>query len=272
MIPVIYVRNNLENAYEDCTLWGSVKDRFKIQHDGDIYIKDLKLQITKVLLPPNFYEKAYLKNMFIASKRVKFKESVLAPKTNRVMDFKLFMDFQKKFFGYSVAKSIELMLRVKRKSIKNSCIVIYDAAESTTREVLYEIAKKAEYIVLVSKKLSILQKLQENIMAEFGVTPIITMDIDFAMKCADFVICSEKYTNANMSPVWYINNNYIPEEASCDNANDVVYKTPWDSGDISMSPEVLGAILYQMQEKDVEKALKYNGIYLSEIRFNDSIL
>ena len=37
---------------------------------------------------------------------------------------------------------------------------------------------------------------------------------------------------------------------------------PWELDDNDMSPELLGAILCQMEEKDVEKSLKYNGIYL----------
>lgn len=272
MIPVVYVRGDFKTAYEDSTFWGTIKDKFRIYHEGDIFIDELKLQITKVILPPNLYEKAYLKNMFAASKRSKSKESILAPKTNRLMDYKLFTDFQRRFFGYSVAKSIELMLRVKKRSIKNSCIVIYDAADMINREVILGIAKRAKYMILVSNHMSVLGKLQDYIMAELGVTPIITPDLSFAVRCADFIVCSQKLTVSCESPVWYIDNDFVPDKISSDYVNDVVYKTPWDAKGINMSPEVLGAILYQMQEKNIEESLKYNGIYLNEIRFNDSIL
>ena len=36
--------------------------------------------------------------------------------------------------------------------------------------------------------------------------------------------------------------------------------------------ELIGAILCQMQEADIEKALKYNGIYLKEIKFNNNVI
>lgn len=272
MIPIVYITSNSENAYEDGTFWGSVKDRFKILNDGLVYIDDLKLQIAKTIMPPNFHEKAYLKNISMASKRSKFEDVVLAPKTNRLMDFKLFTGFQKNFCAYSVVKSMELMLRLRKKSIKNSCIVVYDASDAIMREVIFETAKKAEYIICVSNNITNLRKLQDCVVTEFGVSPIITPDLNFAIKCSDFIVCSRKYTFNCKSPVWYMDNNYIPEQTGLDYANDVVYKTPWDSGEISMAPELLGAILYQMQGKDIEESLKYNGIYLNEIRFNDFTL
>lgn len=272
MIPVVYVTRSIENAYEDGTFWGTLKDRIKISKTGDVYINELKLNIRRITMPPNFNKGAYFKNMSIANRSIRSKSAILAPKVNRILDYGLFTNFQKMLFGFSVAKSIELMLRISKKSIKSSCIVIYDAAEAINRATVFEISKLAKYIVLVSKDIQALKNLQNYIISEFGVTPVITSDINFAMKCADFVICSERYDVPCEVPVWYIDNNYIPEERYSCYANDVVYKTPWDTNEISMSTEVLGAILYQMHERDIEKALKNNGIYLNQIKFNDLIL
>ena len=54
--------------------------------------------------------------------------------------------------------------------------------------------------------------------------------------------------------------------------NDVSYNVPWNNFKVDFSTELIGSILCQMQEGDIEKALKYNGINLKEIKFNNNVI
>jgi hypothetical protein len=112
--------------------------------------------------------------------------------------------------------------------------------------------------------------LSDYIIANYGVSPIVTSDYDYAMSKADFIISSKDM--ALNKPAWYINNSYLPESTLGLAVNDISFSVPWKAYGLEFSFELLGAVLCQMQERDVEKALKYNGIYLDKIKFNQIII
>ena len=53
---------------------------------------------------------------------------------------------------------------------------------------------------------------------------------------------------------------------------DVSYNVPWSIARTDYSIEFIGVILCQMEENDIEKVLKYNGIHLKEIKFNNNVI
>lgn len=271
MKPIVFVDSILNNVYDDGSFWAAIKDKFKISCENEWFIKDLSLKITNVKIPANFNKKAYIKNISRASKVAGEKDIRLAPKTYRCFDYELYTDFQKQLLGYSITESIKLMLRLKNKSIKNSCIVVYDAADIINKSIIYELSKEAKYIILFSNKITDIKRIQEYVTALYGVTPVITQDSTFALNSADFMVCSRQITVKNI-PVWYIDNAYIPQSIRNNIINDVTFSTPWSVGNVPMTPEILGAILGQMEEKNVEKSLQYNGVHIDEIRFNDLVL
>jgi hypothetical protein len=64
----------------------------------------------------------------------------------------------------------------------------------------------------------------------------------------------------------------MPQSTLALAVNDISFAVPWKTDGLEFSFELLGAVLSQMQERDVEKALKYNGIYLDKIKFNQLII
>jgi hypothetical protein len=266
MNPIVFVSTDIKKAYEDDSFIGKLKDRLKISLEGESFIKELDLSIARIKLPPNFNQRAYAGNIAVTQRIMKKKSAIIAPKTFRILDFKLLNNFQKRLFAYGLINSIKLLLRVTNKSIKNSCIVIYDAADSINHNVVYELAKECKYCMLVSKDLRASGKLSDYVVANYGISPIVTSDLNYALSKADFIITSRELETSK--PVWYIDNFYEPNSSSTVMVNDVSFAVPWEAKGIEFSYELLGAILGQMQEKDVEKALKYNGIYLDKIKFN----
>ena len=81
MKPIVYVNSDVKNSYEDSTLIGRIKDRFRISFLGESFIKELGLNISRVKLPPNFNEKAYWKNLEIVRRKVRNKDIGLDLKT-----------------------------------------------------------------------------------------------------------------------------------------------------------------------------------------------
>jgi hypothetical protein len=269
MNPVIYVSTDISKAYEDDSFIGRIKDRLRIHVEGESFIEELKLTIAQVKLPPNFTQKAYISNMAVAQKFMKKRSAAFAPKTARYFDFKLLNDFQKKLFAYSVVNSIKLLLRIKQKTIKSACIVIYDAADDILQEISCELAKGCRYFILLSSDLKKVSKLGDYIIANYGISPIVTSDYNYALSKADFVISSKNIEVKK--PIWYINNLFLPNNDTALAVNDVSFAVPWKIEDLEVSYEILGAILSQMQEKNIEASLKYNGIYLDKIKFNKEV-
>lgn len=272
MKPIMYVNCDMNKFYEDNSFIRRIKDRFKISLLGKTFIKELNLNVSKVKLPSNFHKNAYYSNLSIARKMIKDKNIHLASKTYRQYDYNLFNDFEKDFMALGVVKSSKYVLRLGHKSIKNSCIVIYDASDDINFNIICSMAKEAKYIVLLSWNISEINIIAEYIMNNYGVAPIVTNDIEYALTAADFIISSRVVDFSSKAAIWYLDNRYIPKNKDRIIINDITYKVPWDVDKCDMSSELLGAILCQMDERDAEKSLKYNGIVLDKIKYNDEIL
>lgn len=272
MKPIVYINADIKNSYEDNSLIRRIKDRFRISILEESFIKELNLNITRVKLPPNFHKKAYYTNLNIARRKSKNKDTGFAPKTYRQFDYVFFNNFQKELMALGIAISSKLILRTRHQSIRDSCIVIYDAADDINFHTICHMAKEAKYVVLLSKDITKTKIIGEYINANYGIAPIITYDMSYALKSADFIVTSRAIDINSNAAVWHLNNKYIPIRDNDTIINDVTYSVPWKLGDFDMSPELLGSILCQMEEVDVEKSLKYNGIFLDKIKFNDNIL
>ena len=269
MDSIIYVNCDVKSAYQEYSFKSRIKDRFKVASQGESFIKELGIKIAQVKLPPNFNSIAYMKNIERAKKFVKNGKVQLAPKTFRNLDYKILTDYQKKFFAYSVVKSIQLMLRIKNKSIKNSCIVIYDAEDFINRSIIFELAKVCKYFVLLSEKLSNIRVISDYVIANYGVSPVVSNDFKYALNNADFIITSRDIKKNVTCPVWCLDNTYEPDSSNTKFINDVFYSVPWQIENKEMSIELLGAVLNIMGEKDVERSLSTSGIYINKIKFND---
>jgi hypothetical protein len=273
MYPVIYMSCDIKNIYERNTLFSQIKDRYILNIESRSRIKELELTIADIKFPPNFDSISYMRNIERARRLIKVKRAVVSPKTLRIYDYRVLNSFQKNLMAYSIVKSIQLILRNTNKSIKNSCILVYDAMDEINLKVIYELCKTSKYIILLSKNIKPLEKISEFIISNYGVSPVITKDYESAYKAADFIITSKVIGEQVKAPIWYMDNRAIPISEKGIIVNDVDYKVPWNNKNYTrMQSELLGAILCQMEEKDVEKSLKYNGIYVDAIRFNDKIL
>lgn len=267
MNPIVYVNADIKKAYYDESFLGKIRDRLRINVTGESFIKELNLSIAHVKLPPNFNPKAYRNNMEVTKRFMKKRSAGLAPKTYRYLDYNLLNDFQKKLFAYGIVGSIKLLLRIRNKSLKSSCIVIYDSADDINREVIFELAKHCKYCILLSNNISKISSISDYVIANYGISPIVTSDYNYALKSADFIISSRELEVEKL--VWYIDNLFIPQKSRSLAVNDVSFAVPWETYDLEFGSELLGAILNQMQERDIETALKYNDIYLDKIKFND---
>ncbi|MBU3110658.1 hypothetical protein [Clostridium lacusfryxellense] len=271
MKSILCVTSNMDKMYNESGFLSKVKDKLKTKIISSEYIRELDIKVTGVRVPPNFNKKSYFENLTYAKKLCKCSEVLLAPRTLRTLDFNHFNKFQRRFFAFSVIKSIKLMLRMRNKSLKNCCIVVYDAVDVINYDIIEELAKQSKYIVFLSLNLVKARKLADYVIANFGVTPIVTNDELYAIKAADFIISSKDKEFSYEKPVWLLNNSINAVKDSIA-VNDVSYKVPWSTLNFSFSIELLGAVLCQMEERDIEKALKYNGIYLQEIKFNNNTI
>ncbi|MGK0467306.1 hypothetical protein [Clostridium sp.] len=271
MKPILCVTSNIDKCYNEFGFLSKLKDKRKIKLLSTEHIKELGINVTNVRLPPNFNKKGYLGNLTYAKRLCKCKAIQLSPKTLRPMDYNYFNLFQKQLLAYSVVKSIKLLLRLRNKSIKNCCIVVYDAVEIMNYNIIVELAKQSKYIVFLSWDLVRARKFADYIIANFGVSPIVTDDEVYAIKIADFIISSKDREFSDGKLIWFLDNSTIAGNDILA-VNDVCYNVPWSASKLDFSIELLGAILCQMQETDIERALKYNGIYIKQIRFNNNVI
>jgi hypothetical protein len=267
---ILSVTSNMDKMYDEFGFLSKIKDKLKTKIISIEYIKELDIKVTNARVPPNFNRQSYFENLTYAKKICKSSELLLAPKTLRTLDFNHFNKFQKRFFAFSVIKSIQLMLRLRNKSLKNCCVVVYDAVDVINYDIIEELAKQSKYIIFLTLNLVKARKLADYIIANFGVSPIVTDDELYAIKSADFIISSKDEEFSYEKPAWLLNNSVKVVKDSIA-VNDVSYKVPWSTLNFDFSIELLGAVLCQMEERDIEKALKYNGIYLQEIKFNDDV-
>jgi hypothetical protein len=272
MYPVVYLNCDLEKRYSKYTFFSRIRDNLNTRLIGESFIKELGLNIAQVKLPPNFNKRAYMKNVESSLRFVSGDKAILSPKTLRLYDYKVLNNFQRELIAYGVVKSIQLILRARNKSIKNGCVLFYDPLNDISVKVLHELAKYASYVILLSKDIGKLTKVSDYIVANYGVTPVVTNDTEYAIASADFIITSRDVNTKRKVPTWFIDNDFIPCNDNTLGMNDVSFKVPWETELERMPPELLGAILGQMDERDIDKSLRYNGIYLDEIKFNDKIL
>lgn len=270
MNPVLYVNSNIDNWYSKNGFISAFKERFRINIEEVQYIEDLKLKIEKVNFPPNFNEIAFAKNMKTATNILKHEKSFLAPKTYRILDYNYLTDFQKDLMGQGVLFSIKLFLRTNKKSLKNSAIVLYDAADPINYNIIKLLAKAAKFLILLSNNITKTKKLSDYITSNYGISPVVTADMNYSLKIADAVILSKEINVDKKIPVWCFNNLYVPKLKNGIYINDFSFNVPWSTE--QYPAELLGAILGQMQEKDAEKALKTNEIFLDKIKFNDKVV
>ncbi|MBU3192156.1 hypothetical protein K9O30_22435 [Clostridium bowmanii] len=271
MKPIISVTSNIDKSYNEFGFLSKIMDKRKIKLISSEYIKELDVKVTSVKFPPNFNEKAYLNNITYAKRICKSRQVQLSVKTLRPLDYNYFNSFQKRFLAFSIIKSIQLMLRIRNESLKNCCIVVYDAVDIINYDVILELARRSKYIVFLSQDLVKARRLADYITANFGVSPIVTNDELYATKISDFIISSKNMEFSSGKLVWLIDNSMVVRN-NIVAVNDVSYNVPWSTLKVDFSLELIASVLCQMQERDIEKALKYNGIYLKEIKFNNNVI
>ncbi|MBU3158845.1 hypothetical protein KPL37_03530 [Clostridium frigoris] len=271
MKPILCITSNIDNSYNQFGFLSRVRDKLKTKIITSEYIKELDIRFINARMPSNFNNRAYYYNVNYAKKISKCTEVQLSLKTLRPMDYNYYNDFQKRFLAFSVIKSVQLMLRVRNKSIKNCCIVVYDACDAINYNIILQLAKYSKYIVLLSSDLTKSRKLADYIVASYGVSPIVTDDEIYATKIADFIISSRNHEFDYGNLVWFLDNS-INKRQNITAVNDVSYSVPWNITSADSSIELVGAILCQMQEDDIEKSLKYNDVHLKEIKFNNNVV
>ncbi|MHC6181413.1 hypothetical protein ACYUJ6_16500 [Clostridium sp. JNZ X4-2] len=272
MRSILYAKSDRDVFYDDNSLWGRVKDRFKIRMEEKLFIKEFELKIEIMKFPLNINMNSYRNNILKAQKISKINDICLVPKVYRYLDYNLYNKFQRELMAFSIVRSSKIILRNKKKSIRHSCIVIYDASKPILFDTICFLAKEAKFIVLLSPDIVKANQLRQYITANYGVTPIVTSDINFSFESADFIITSEKISADNKEYIWYLDNSYVPCYKNNIIVNDIEYKIPWDFKYGNISLELLGSILCQLGEKDVERSLQANGVFLNKIKFNKNEL
>ncbi|HBC97906.1 MAG TPA: hypothetical protein DC034_14080 [Clostridium sp.] len=268
MKSILYAKSDKMMFYNDNSFLGKIKDRFKIRIKKKLFIKELGIKIEVVKFPLNINADSYRNNILRAQKISKIEDIQLAPKIYRYLDYNLYNRFQRELMAFSIVMSSKIILRNRKKSIRHSCMVVYDASEPILFDTICFLAKEAKFIVLLSKNIVKINKIRQYITANYGVTPIVTSNLDFSFGNADFIITSEKINVGNKAYIWYLDNSYRPCLKSDIMVNDIEYKIPWDFEYDNMPFELLGSILCQLGEKNVEKALCSNGIFLNKIKFD----
>ncbi|OFI06557.1 hypothetical protein CLOACE_08920 [Clostridium acetireducens DSM 10703] len=273
MLPIIYITTNKNKSiYKSNNIFTKIKDRFSINLEEEIFIEKFNLNIFNICIPQNINKQSYLRNISIAKNFVKNKKAILAPKIYRKFDYNLFNDFQKRLFAFSVVKSLQLILRLKNKSIRNSYITVYDSSDNVNKCIIQELCKHCKCIILLSKKLNNMFQLREDIIKKYGVACIITSNKEYAFNNCDFIIASRDVSFLYKDiPIWHINNLHISNNFNRIYIDDVTYS--WNIDNNIFSIELLGAILSQFNNNEnIENCLKENKICLNEIKFNNKIL
>jgi hypothetical protein len=273
MYPVAHITCDITRSYDSNHWLTKIKERFSTGLVGESYIKDLNLKVSKVSLPANYNHKSYINNMHWAAKKVSKSNVYVAPETWRLYDYNIYNSFQKKIFAHSVITSAKLLLRVSNKSIKSSCIAIYDACDEVNKAIIEEAAKNCRYIILISRSVDKLNKLCNYIIGEYGISPVITNDIDYAFQAANFIITSRNVILKRDVFTWYVDNSFQVDTSENKALNNVTYSVPWQGDYSEMSPQLLGAILCQMDNRgNIEDMFKQNDIYLDNILYNEKVI
>ncbi|MCY6485726.1 hypothetical protein OW763_15480 [Clostridium aestuarii] len=272
MNRIIYINSNLKKVYKDGSVFGKIKDKFNTRYIGESFIKDLGVSITTIKFPPNFNKRAYQRNIYNIKKRFGNNNVRLAIKTFRSMDYYFYNDFQKRMLAYSVIKSLQLILMRRKKSIGKNCVLIYDASDDINKYIIYELAKKAKYFILLSNNIRKIRVLCDYVLCSYGVSPIITNDMNYAIDNSDFIITSRQLDISNNCPIWYLDNMFVPKDTKDIIINDVTYFTPWKIEKMDITSELIGAMYNPRSYNDIEKFLYKNDIFLDKIKFGKHII
>lgn len=255
--------------YRDNSFIGKVKDRFKITYQCQKFIKELNLSVINVDVPSNVYPESYDKNIKIAKNIVGLKYKLVAPNIWRILDYELFSDYQKRLFAFSVVKSVKLFLRLNLKNIRNSCIGVMDAGDHINKYIIEELCKFSSNVVLLSKNIEYLRKSREYLIAEYGVTPVITREYEYLLNTVDFIITSRNIDPKNERlNIWYIDDRYKPQNNHNLHVNNVIFTVPWEEQSLKYTPQLVGSILSYMGGKRVDEDLRSNDIHINVFGFN----
>lgn len=268
MNSVVYVDSNLKKSYKSNSFWSKLKDRFHTRYEGATFIKEFNTVIYRVKLPPNMHKEAFKRNLYTIQKRFnKELNSSIALNTYRYLDYPYYSEFQKNFLGYSVRKSIQLILMTRNKSIKRDCIAVYDAADEINRHIIIELSKKSKCLILVSNNIKRIRVLCEYIISNYGISPIITDDINYAANHCDFIVTSRPLVENPRCPMWCLDNLYNPQNPKDIIINEVTFKPPWDLNNLEFTFELVSGIFNASNEKNIGKLLYNNGIVVDEVKF-----
>lgn len=259
-----------EKPYNKSNAIYRMLDKLKIKVDGKSVIEPFDAEIHHINIPSNLSYHAYISNVNTIIRKYKNRHPIISIKGNRIYDINLITKFQRKLLAYGVVASIKAILLKSGKSLKNSIILVDDATDTINQECIEELAKSTKRIILYSKNIKATNKLREYIIANYGVSPEIIWDEQY-FKLADFIISSRK-KEYECARIWYLDNFYQPEDWHKVLVNDVTYEVPWDFRDREMSAELLGAVIGNNRKSDIEEVLKYNGITIEKIKFNDKII
>lgn len=258
-----------EELYKDSSFIGKFKDRFKITYRCENFIKDINLSVVNIDIPSNVNPKSYYNNIKIAQNIMGFNCEPLALDVWRILDYERFNDYQKKLFAFSVIKSIKLFLRLNFKNIRNSCVGVMDAGDYINKYIIEELCKFGNNVMLLSNNIDYLRKEREYLIAEYGVTPVITREYEYLLNNSDFIISSRNIDPENEKlNIWYIDNRYVPKNNHNLHVNNVIFQVPWDEKSLKYTPQLIGAILSYMGGKNVEEDLKSNDINIDSFGFN----
>ncbi|GIM30169.1 hypothetical protein CPJCM30710_28350 [Clostridium polyendosporum] len=259
-----------EKPYNKFNAFSRMLDKLKIKVEGRSIIEPLNVEIHHIKIPFNLSYDAYIYNVNTIIRKYKDIYPVVSIKGNRIYDINLITKFQRKLLAYGVIVSIKAILLKSGKSLKNSIILVDDAVDPISQECIEELAKNTKHIILYSKNIRATNKLREYLIANYGVSPEIIWD-ENCFKLADFVISSKK-REYECARIWYLDNFYRPENWDKVLVNDITYEIPWNFKEKEMSAELLGAVIDNNKKVDIEKVLKYNGITIEKIKFNDKVV
>lgn len=269
MNNVVYIDCMLKRTYKDEGIWGKIKDKFYTRFEGESFIEELNTRIYKVKLPPNIHEKAFKKNLNTIYKRFrKNPHSAIALKTYRYLDYPFYTEFQKNLLAYSVVKSIQLILMTRNKSIKKDCIAVYDAADEINRPIIIELSQKSKYLILVSNNIKRTRGLCDYIICNYGISPIVTDDVKYAVLSSDFIVTSRPLEEEVNCPLWCLDNMYVPPNTKDVIINEVTFKAPWKLQGMEITSELIGGIFNGSSEKNIDRLLYNNGLMFNETIFN----
>ncbi len=270
MNSVIYIDCSLKKIYKDDSIWAKIKDRFYTRFEAERFIEEINTKIYRAKLPPNVDKKQFKKNLNYIYQRFRKKQhnNAVALKTYRYLDYPFYTEFQKNVLAYSVVRSVQLILMTRNKSIRQDCIAVYDASDEINKHIIIELSKKGKYLILVSNNINKVRGLCEYITYNYGISPIVTNDINYVTEHSDFIVTSRPLEQEINCPLWCLDNIYIPSKTKDIVINEVTFASPWKLRGLELTAELIGGIFNKYNEKNIDRLLNDNGILFDEAKFS----